>query len=709
MTTSEKRTKEEIIADIEALTQEPGFLYSLALILRRDLFLDPEEVADIDWRSRLSFQEVSFLAGLMAKHRIDTEALPTEEAFGDHGKRLYGLFEELHYAYTRPTFEKMLKAHGNPQAPQQSTEEFFADGNLMTEAIFYAGSGAYDFQYLELGAKRYRRDEEWMRTNKGFTFDEIVPIVRHIKKHSEMRWRESMEADRGFPEQCRAALEVFCVRENELDAPEGLASAFLATFSNVPGDGNNPNLHVPGDYNIVDSHPFIRLEDGRYFIPVGFSLAESVYESPFFWMLADKTYWPTAEHNRGDATEELAYEMLVSVFGKDNVFQGVQVKRGDEIVTDIDVLAFAGNRAVIVQAKSKKLTTLAKTGNDDALKKDFQQAVQQAYDQAIKSRSALLDGATKLMTKEGADLPITETIEDAYVICVTSDNYPALTHQTDVYLRREPGAPFPLVMSLFDLDLVSFYLRDPLEFLYYCRQRVATCDYFKASSEAALLALHLRSKLYPRDGVDMEAIDEQFGALIDAHFPAARGEQPKTAAAERLHNKWRNAEFDRLIEQVKAAGPGFTDAVFILFDLAGEGADGVMSMIDRAKMRFVQDGQQHDFSTYSKRENGGITFLCNHDPEQLDKRLYALSAIKKYQQKAGFWLGLGSRGVSPNIVDVVVFSKAPWEYDAALEEAAVLMPLKGKPRRMDGSKVGRNDPCICSSGKKFKRCCGANR
>jgi preprotein translocase subunit SecA len=29
-----------------------------------------------------------------------------------------------------------------------------------------------------------------------------------------------------------------------------------------------------------------------------------------------------------------------------------------------------------------------------------------------------------------------------------------------------------------------------------------------------------------------------------------------------------------------------------------------------------------------------------------------------------------------------------------------------RPRRV-GAKVGRNDPCPCGSGKKYKRCCGA--
>jgi preprotein translocase subunit SecA len=34
-------------------------------------------------------------------------------------------------------------------------------------------------------------------------------------------------------------------------------------------------------------------------------------------------------------------------------------------------------------------------------------------------------------------------------------------------------------------------------------------------------------------------------------------------------------------------------------------------------------------------------------------------------------------------------------------------PVKRKPIRND-KKVGRNDPCYCGSGKKYKNCCGAN-
>jgi preprotein translocase subunit SecA len=57
--------------------------------------------------------------------------------------------------------------------------------------------------------------------------------------------------------------------------------------------------------------------------------------------------------------------------------------------------------------------------------------------------------------------------------------------------------------------------------------------------------------------------------------------------------------------------------------------------------------------------------------------------------------------------DVNVYEKAP--QPAAAGAAPAPEPeAVGKPRpvRRDAPKVGRNDPCPCGSGKKFKQCCG---
>jgi len=43
---------------------------------------------------------------------------------------------------------------------------------------------------------------------------------------------------------------------------------------------------------------------------------------------------------------------------------------------------------------------------------------------------------------------------------------------------------------------------------------------------------------------------------------------------------------------------------------------------------------------------------------------------------------------------------------AVLEETKVSQqPMASVPRTEE--KVGRNDPCPCGSGKKYKKCCGA--
>ena len=42
-----------------------------------------------------------------------------------------------------------------------------------------------------------------------------------------------------------------------------------------------------------------------------------------------------------------------------------------------------------------------------------------------------------------------------------------------------------------------------------------------------------------------------------------------------------------------------------------------------------------------------------------------------------------------------------WVYTGQVNES-------GKTVRREAPKVGRNDPCPCGSGKKYKKCCGAN-
>lgn len=152
------RSKPAIIADLEALATEPGFIYSLAFMLRRDQFVDPEEAADINWRERLSYQEFSFLVGLMVKKPIDP-TMPTEDQMQRHITSTHDLFQQLHDAHLAPAVLNNRRKLLGLDAAGDQPEFNFSESEFMTEPMFYGASGAYDFQFLEFANKRYQRQD----------------------------------------------------------------------------------------------------------------------------------------------------------------------------------------------------------------------------------------------------------------------------------------------------------------------------------------------------------------------------------------------------------------------------------------------------------------------------------------------------------------------------------------------------------------------
>jgi hypothetical protein len=697
-----------VVERIEALTREPGFIYTLALILMRDLFLSPEDIADINPREHLNIQEITFLVGLFVKAGIDF-TLPTEDESSRRFENVYQLFEELHRKYHEPFLKHLANNVKNGLVNETREENYrriFGSGLIATEPIFYSASGAYDFQYLKFAIDKYRDDAAWIEQHIGVDISDMAKIARELKSLHELKFNGlASKPPTDFAAMCRAGLSVFCFEGRDLQQFGAAAEQFLRVFSLAPGTVN-AKLQLPGQYNELQSKPIVRLPDGRYFLPIGFSLSEAIYEGPFYWMNADPLYSVTALLNRGRFAESTTAELLRKVFGGNNVYTDVEVRgRKGHTITDIDVLALVGNKAVIAQVKSKRLTELAKLGDEKRLMADFELAVQDAYDQGLLGRKALIDRKNKLFAN-GIELHPTEAIDEAYILCVTVDYYPAVTHQVDVYLNKASSDPFPVALSIFDLDVIAFYLPDPFEFAYYLRQRTALSDYFKADSEMTLLGRHLKNKLFKSGDAHFEILDGSFGQLIDANFQVERGAVPRTSAADKLHSQWQNAEFARLVDQAKSSGdPRFTDVVFFLYDLAGKGADELIELLKLTKRKAATDHRSHDARLLFSGIRSGITILAEpSSPAALRRKLLPLANIAKYKSRADVWLALGCAATSSNLVDVIAFAKFEWTPDAELEELAG--HLRGKMMSPSGKKIGRNEPCPCDSGKKFKHCHG---
>lgn len=162
--------------------------------------------------------------------------------------------------------------------------------------------------------------------------------------------------------------------------PIAQVHAFLEAFTIK---GENEQFQSVGDFNSVSAFPIFRIDDETLVLLQTYGIYESLYESPFYWMMADKAYAATAAQHRGTFTESFVARRLARTFGDQRVHKNVLLSQGKGKTTgEIDVLVVFGDRLIIVQAKSKRLTLEARRGNDGQLRKDFAGAIQDSYDQA---------------------------------------------------------------------------------------------------------------------------------------------------------------------------------------------------------------------------------------------------------------------------------------------------------------------------------------
>lgn len=772
------RTAEIIIEEIKDLVTSKGYIYALCMILFDDFHINPEKMHEIDYRVSLSVKEVSLLLGFLIQREIQFLTPESPQTLIQMKKSTYTLMEELHNSFAALFIDKLKNSleieHGkeNYRADQK---DFFGKGDMLLEPIFYSGTGVYDFQYLDFLARKYKYDIKWLAAKKEFNIAEAQSIVLQIKdilqeKSKKVHWYDLKQNLPKFIERMKKKianedwekhekdilpmmefyqyLELFfedVTDESKLSVNEIKANhwksfyeklidlfvvekgnfnsqisidAFLNNFSINPHDGLNTHFKSIGDYNLINSHPIIKLDSEKYFVPITFLLCESVYESPFYWMLSDDDYKDEAAKNRGRVGEEITYDFLLKVFDKFRTFRAVKIisKEGN-VETDIDVLCVLGSKALCVQVKSKKLTELSRKGNDESLKRDFQGAVQDAYKQGLISRQRILEKGSKFINEDGHEIVLSEEIDEVYIMGITTENYPSLTHQSNFMLDKKDVYPFPIVLTIFDLEILVHYLPDPYDFLYYIRQRIALMDHFIADEETVFLGYHLTKKLWKTPNVDMVAIDQSLAQLIDRNYYPHKLGLAISDEGDKIKNRWMNEDFTQLCTEIKTLKDAkITDIIFHLLDQSGQARNNLVDFIKRTKLKTLKDNKYHNFSIPpNDRESPrvGITYvsLDTDDRYELKNSLLSFCKRRKYISKADAWIGFGSVKNSSNMIDAIAFNNQKWVYDEELEKIAndfLAAGNQGKFMRL-GRKIGRNEKCHCGSGLKYKKCCGKER
>lgn len=504
-------TKEEIIDELNVITSDHRFIQVIASINFLQFCGSLVELSKKNPFDNLNYNEYRFLIGLWLKNHSNNNSQSEKYNVGEVYVRVHELMESLHYTF-------IVKISDLNSKKRLSFAEVMNDGNSFKEAFFYSGAGAYDDQYIRLAVDKYALDEDWIEKNKGFSIKSAISFFDNIRikvteKLNDKDVRKSIVPNEG-------PVLLFCLTYDEIINNNEEFTYILENFSTYYGSNIVSKLDDIADYNAFTERPIIKLRDEKYFIAIPFSIGEAIYETPFYWMTKDNSYKNTSLSNRGKAGENITHSILTNVFGKGNVFKGIDIKKNkSSTATDIDVLAIHKGIGIIFQVKSKKLTSLSKQGDILSIRDDFNKAVENAFVQGRVSKECIMNSSDyKFITDEGENVTNKlHIIKDVYIICIVLDEFPAITHAVQVFLYdKYPDST--IALSVPDLDTICRILKNPERIIDYFSKRINNCRYYHSDSETSFLGYYLKHDLKPVAKMQGALIDPTFSSQVDKPY-----------------------------------------------------------------------------------------------------------------------------------------------------------------------------------------------
>ena len=634
-------TEKKVFSQLEILCSKPGYIHTIAHFCFRDNTIgynnriEADDLLKMYSPDRLIRSEISTLIRLTCKNEINFN-LPKPRIFNKNNKKTEQLLQKLHQAIYKSTLDF------------RNLSEPFATGETLREMIFYSCESAYNFQFHNFAVEKYKSDNSWFQENMGYSIDQANVIISAIFKIQSNKFNQ---IEKFFsksqpskwtvlPMYSFSVNEIFEITKLEKTVIKSFITSFVASKELLKSAYNSIS-----DFNACNAYPIIPIDDENFILFQQYSLTEAFYETPFFWMFDDNKYKDIALKNRGDFTESFSQRRLETVFGKKRVFSNVSILHKKKIVGEIDVLVAFANRAIVIQAKSKKLTIEARKGNESSISNDFKKAVQDSYDQAFDCAEYLIDDKYKLVDSDGEELNISRDFDEIYPICIVSDNYPSLSIQVYNFLKYKITDNIlpPFVMDIFTLDVLCEILQSPLYFLSYINRRVLYHTSILANHEIPVLGYHLKKNLWLSEDTDILQISDDWSTELDLAMQARRKNVPSETTPDGILTKYEHTFFKSLIHQIEQIDePKIINLGFLLLQLNGETIEsinhGVFKIIELCKV----DKELHDLTLVFDKDPTGLTFHCNeaNNPNAL-KNLTNHCLKRKNKHEAINWYGIG--------------------------------------------------------------------
>ena len=707
------RAELDVMKDLTDLTRSPGYIHALsALTFKSNVITSSDEFTTKDFLKiyqpdRLIRTETNLLIGLMLSAKVDV-AIPHPTIIQNYIDQSILLLEELHQAIIALGQDVFTSALKNLAAGKKDIQNPCGSGVMLREAILYGGESAFPFQYKTMALDRYSTDQAWLQANVGFDIAEAAEVVAIIREVVNSNLPSHFSSLKDQDPRLWTLLPLFTFTSEEVakntSIPVDKINLIINTFSVYEEDADL-SVTTIGCYNKAATHPFIQLKDGTLISFLEYSAFSALYENPFYWIGKDKKYLGQHSQTRGSFVESFTEKTLCRVFPKKYVFKNVVFKNSaGDTVGEADAILLYGFRAFIVQAKSKRLTLASWQGEDEAIAKDFQSAVQHAYDQAALCARHIMDGVPAFYDEGRIDFR--GSVREFYPICITSEHYPALAFQSSMFLKIEedPLLLPPVVTDIFTLDVMAEMLPTPMYFTDYLVKRAATSNKLNISHELVALSWYLKRNLHIGEH-EFYALADDIMVDLDLAMAVRRTGISGKSTPEGQLTRFHSTPAGKILDHINTAdNPNLHRLGEIILGMDGAAADELNKGISHIIRSTIADGGRHDI-TVGLEGGGGITVHCNFITDGQSRELLQTHCeMRKYVQKSDRWSGaaIGLDGI-PILFMGLEF---PWKADPNLEAEAAPFRVRSITHALSGRrKIGRNETCPCGSEKKYKQCC----
>jgi hypothetical protein len=370
---------------------------------------------------------------------------------------------------------------------------------------------------------------------------------------------------------------------------------------------------------------------------------------------------------------------------------------------------------ILVEVKAAQFRFESQLGDLGRLRSDLQDNILDAFEQARRAASYIQSTADADFTEKASGRILhvqRDKIQRLYMMTVS------LHHLAGLATRLASLRPFgffkdgeyPWALSVADLDILTQFCAGPDVFLHYAERRLAVqketvdihadeLDLFGAYLQTRLQAERIWERGRKRPNfVTLMGFQEQFDAVME-YRRGHREQAPQVCLKippeiAKILEELRNYDNDENARWI----------AFCLLTLSDAALAAVARMFIEVLGKRVTPGK-FIFTVHSDSNIViSLTATSGLPAEMLNQAVSRRTALEKYRRKASKSIGFGvllSESSKP--FDCIVWAEEPWSYNSDLEriirDEPAIVPI-------EGSKLpGRNDPCVCGSGRKFKKCC----